>query len=191
MIENKAQSGIGSMILFIAMLLVAAIGASTLIQTSGKIQEQAALTGGRGVSEAALKLQAQSVTGYSSNLNQFEKLIITVTLSPGAADLLLNDVVMSYQAGDVYISQIYYNSSASISSRNTKPDFSVKPVQGDSDNLLEVREVLEFHFWIEDGSSLPLNVATDFTLTITPKSGTKTMIRASTPPIIRHNYTLI
>lgn len=181
------------MILFIAMLLVAAVGASTLIQASGKLQQQAAQTGGQGSAEVALKLEPQSVTGYSADpsSNQFDKLIITVTLSAGSSKLPLNDIVLSYQAGDVYITGIYYNSSAPTTSGNNEPDFNIRPVQGDADDLLETREVLEFHFWIEDTTPLPLNTATEFTMTITPRGGTSTFIRAATPTMIRHNYTLI
>ncbi len=192
-IDNKAQSGIGSMILFIAMLLVAAVGASTLIQASGKLQQQAAQTGGQGVAEASLKLEPQSVVGYTTDpsSNQFDKLIITVTLSPGSTVLSLDDVVLSYQAGDVYITGIYYNSSASTTGGNNQADFYINPVQGDADDLLEIREVLEFHFWIEDTTPQPLSTATEFMMTITPSGGTNTVIRAATPPMILHNYTLI
>jgi len=182
------------MILFIAMLLVAAVGASTLIQATGKFQQQAAQTGEQGIAEVAMKVEPQSITGYTTDpsSNQFDELIITVTLSTGSSALPLDDIVLSYQAGDVYITGIYYNSSSSaISGINSKPDFYIKPVQGDADDLLEIREVLEFHFWIEDGVPLPLSTANEFTLTITPRGGTSTVIRAATPPIIRHNYTLI
>jgi flagellin FlaB len=192
-IDNKAQSGIGSMILFIAMLLVAAVGASTLIQASGKLQLQVAQTGGQGIAEVSMKLEPHSVVGYATDpsSNQFDKLIITVTLSPGSTELSLGDVMLSYQAGDVYISRIYYNSSASTTGGNGYTDFYSNDVQGDGDDLLEIREVLEFHFWIEDTAPQPLSTATEFMMTITPRGGTNTVIRAATPPMIRHNYTLI
>lgn len=183
------------MILFIAMLLVAAVGASTLIQTSGKFQERAAITGDQELKEISTKIKVQSITGFSStpSSNRFDKLILTVRLSRGADRLLLDDVIMSYQAGDVYISRIYYNSSASTTEGNSEPDFYINAVQGNEDDLLEKSELLEFHFWIEDddGNARPLNASTEFALTIIPRGGTSTVIRAAAPAMIRNTYTLI
>jgi archaellin len=190
MLDSKGQTGISSLILFIVMLLVAAIGASTLMQTSEKLQRQAALTGGQGLKEVSTKITVKSITGFASapSTNRFDKLILTVSLS-GIEELPLSGVVMSYQAGDVYISRIYYNASAT--DANGYPDFNVNTVQGDADGLLEKNELLELHFWIEDGDAMPLNASTEFMLTITPRGGTSTLVRAATPAMIRNKYTLI
>lgn len=188
--ENGAQAGIGSLVLFIAMLLVAAVGASTLIQTTGKLQQQAAVTGGQGIKEVSTKVAVKSVVGYSASpsAGEFDKLIITVSLASGE-ELPLDGLVMSYQAGDVYIPKIHYNASAG--DANGIPDFYVRALIGDQDDLLTKNELLELHFWIEDGASFPLNTTTEYAINIAPKGVTSTLVRGTTPEIILNSFTFL
>lgn len=185
-----AQVGIGSMILFIAMLLVAAVGASTLIQATGKLQQQAAATGGQGVKEVSTKLAVKSVVGYSSDPSSgaFDKLILVVTLARGE-EVLLDGIVMSYQAGDVYIPKIHYNATAA--DANGVPDFYVKALMGDEDAVLTKSEVLELHFWIEDAVSFPLNTTSEYTVNLAPRGVTGTVVRGTTPSIVINPYTFL
>jgi flagellin FlaB len=188
--DLKAQVGVGSMILFIAMLLVAAVGASTLIQTTGKFQQQAAVSGGQGVREVSTKVALRSIVGYSSNPSEgrFDKLILTVSLGSGD-ELPLDNLVMTYQAGDIYIPRIYYNASAG--DANGAPDFYVRALIGDEDNVLTKNELLELHFWIEYGTPFPLNASTEFTISLTPRGATGTVFRGTTPMIIVNPYTFL
>ena len=59
--------GIGSMIVFIAMLLVAGIAASVLKQTSGKSEMQAMKSGSETISEVATGIQVEGVEGYDAS----------------------------------------------------------------------------------------------------------------------------
>ena len=63
--DNHGAIGIGAMIVFIAMVLVAGIAASVLIQTSGRLETQAMQSGAETVSEVATGIQVESVLGYN------------------------------------------------------------------------------------------------------------------------------
>ncbi|KAA0004699.1 MAG: flagellin, partial [Thermoplasmata archaeon] len=59
--------GIGAMIVFIAMVLVAGIAASVLIQTSTKLENQAMATGQETTSEVSTGVAVFDVLGYSAS----------------------------------------------------------------------------------------------------------------------------
>ena len=51
--DKRAEMGVGTMIIFIAMVLVAAVAASVLISTSNTVREQAQTTGEQAINNIA------------------------------------------------------------------------------------------------------------------------------------------
>jgi len=94
---HRGQVGIGTLIVFIAMVLVAAIAAGVLINTAGVLQTQAEATGEESIQQVSDRLQIQSVTGNvtSDSGYDIDTINVTVTKAPGAGDIQLNNV--SYQ----------------------------------------------------------------------------------------------
>ncbi|TKX47302.1 flagellin [Halorubrum sp. SD690R] len=98
--EERGQVGIGTLIVFIAMVLVAAIAAGVLINTAGFLQTQAEATGEESTSQVSDRLQVVSQSGNVTDLNitntsterAIDKLQITVAQSPGAGNIDLSEV---------------------------------------------------------------------------------------------------
>lgn len=69
-IRNHAgDMGIGAMIVFIAMVLVAGIAASVLVQTANKLEIQAMTTGQETTNEVATGIRVDDITGQKGTYN--------------------------------------------------------------------------------------------------------------------------
>lgn len=192
---NRAQVGVSTLIVFIAMVLTAAVAASVLLQTSGDLQQQAMATGEEAISQVSTKVQIQAISGYSTSpaTDKINKTILTIKLAPGSDEINLDDVILSYQAENIYIRGIFYNSSASADGGdNSAKDFYSNSLKGDEDDILSSSEIIELHFWIEDttGES-PLATDTNVLIGISQKYGSPTSMEVTTPGFIQYSYTAL
>jgi len=99
--NNRGQVGIGTLIVFIAMVLVAAIAAGVLINTAGLLQSQAEATGEESSEQVTDRVQISTVTGTSGdNPNEalaeeeIDRIKLTVLRSPGAGDIDLTNAII-------------------------------------------------------------------------------------------------
>jgi len=111
--NDRGQVGIGTLIVFIAMVLVAAIAAGVLINTAGFLQAQAETTGEESSEQVVDRVQVSSVSGSALTVDssddgsgtdeaEFDDLgsdhinlvELTVLRSPGADDIDLSNVII-------------------------------------------------------------------------------------------------
>jgi len=91
--KPSATVGIGAMIVFIAMVLVAGIAASVLVQTSSNLEMQALTTGQETIAEVASGLRVSSIEGYNSS-GSITKMAVEVTGRAGTLDIDLSQVII-------------------------------------------------------------------------------------------------
>ena len=92
--EERGQVGIGTLIVFIAMVLVAAIAAGVLINTAGFLQTQAEATGEESTAQVSDRLQVVSQSGNVTTIDStrvVDELNITVAQAPGASNIDLSE----------------------------------------------------------------------------------------------------
>ena len=93
--EDRGQVGIGTLIVFIAMVLVAAIAAGVLINTAGFLQTQAEATGQESTSQVSDRIQivSQSGTVESNNVTDLQ---FVVAKAPGSGFIDLNRTTIEF-----------------------------------------------------------------------------------------------
>lgn len=95
--QDRGQVGIGTLIVFIAMVLVAAIAAGVLINTAGFLQTQAEDTGTESTEQVSDRLQITSSIGNIADTdNSIESIELSVQKAPGAGDIVLEDVLIEW-----------------------------------------------------------------------------------------------
>ncbi len=97
---KKAEMGVGTLIIFIALLLVAAVAAGVLIQTASSLQEQSLATGDQArsqISTHAETIEVSASDGRNGNLTDFQQII---KLSPGSDPIKLEQVIFAFNTKD-------------------------------------------------------------------------------------------
>jgi len=110
--KDVGSIGIGAMIVFIAMVLVAGIAASVLIQTSANLESQAMATGQETTAEVASGLAVVNIEGYNaSGGGVVTKLAVAVRPRAGSADIDLSETVIELSDSETK-NFLVWNSSA-------------------------------------------------------------------------------
>ena len=103
--DEWAQVGIGTLIVFIAMVIIAAVAASLLIQTSGTLQQKAQSTGKQAIQEVSSNLIVKNVEGIraktsSDNLSDTVDILkLKVALNVGSSPVDIYQLLITITDG--------------------------------------------------------------------------------------------
>ena len=131
--DTRAQVGIGTLIIFIAMVLVAAVAAAVLIQTSGVLQQKAQSTGSETVQEVASNLEVTQIIGaVNAGKDNFTYINITMKVMAGAEAIDISQFVLALQDKTSRTDGITYNISTSADAAS---EFKVFELRDDDSSL--------------------------------------------------------
>ena len=108
--EDCAAIGIGTLIVFIAMVLVAAVAASVIIQTSETLQNRAYAVGKQTIREVSSGMKIVDMTGYTNaEKSVIEYLAISASPRAGSYDIDLNETLIYIEYDNLTVLSMDYS----------------------------------------------------------------------------------
>jgi flagellin FlaB len=107
--DEQAIVGIGTLIVFIAMVLVAAVAASVIIQTAESLQQRAYAVGKQTTREVSSGVKIIDLTGYTDeNKTRIEYLAISVKPRAGSYDIDINETLVYVELDNLTVLSLNY-----------------------------------------------------------------------------------
>jgi flagellin-like protein len=176
--EERGQVGIGTLIVFIALVLVAAIAAGVLINTAGFLQTQAEQTGEQSSEQVTDRLEPVETTGDVAPDDTVSDVDFVLQKSPGANDINVSGSTVAltgpngtyrFEASDTFV---FNNTSFQ------DPDGSL---DGDGLILNDESDRLVLTMNLDNTSHGRLNPGEGARVEITGESGATTIVRMNVP----------
>ncbi|MFP4112265.1 MAG: archaellin/type IV pilin N-terminal domain-containing protein [Candidatus Woesearchaeota archaeon] len=105
--NKKADMAIGTLIVFIAMIVVAAIAAGVIIQTATALQNKALLTGEKAKQEIGTGISTILVYGEDGSDKTLESFYMKMKLAPGSDALKFKDLLLEIDTATTSIDSVY------------------------------------------------------------------------------------
>ncbi len=134
--DETGMVGIGTLIVFIAMVLIAAVAASVLIQTSETLQQRARSVGMQTIREVSAGLTITDITGYTNeNKTKINYMAIMVRPRSGSKDIDLSLCTLTAQYDDLRVLKLNESLVTTINTDN-KSLFNTPISAGSSNTIL-------------------------------------------------------
>jgi archaellin len=177
-ITKKGEMGVGTLIIFIALLLVAAVAAGVLIQTAGSLQQKALSTGTQATGQISTNAQVVEVSAEdgTSSMNNFS---IIMKLAPGSDPIELDTVTLSFNLNNATQT---LTANTTIASGSTT-QFGVEYLQQGTNyqqGVMVRGDVIRINFL----SSRAVTNGEDVRVNFIPKTGTPTYTTFTVPDVI-------
>jgi len=104
--DEAGEMGVGTLLIFIAMILVAAVAAGVLVQTAYKLQSQAELTGDQALQEVATGVKIVTAWGVADS-GVLTELHIKIALQAGSPQVNLVNMTIETNDGAAEVSLSY------------------------------------------------------------------------------------
>ena len=191
--DKRAEMGVGTMIIFIAMVLVAAVAASVLISTANKVREQAQNTGDQAINNVASGFIVQDVTGQVlADRSAIKNLTVQLRLQAGSPAVNMDKVTVQFISGTTnnMMQMQPSTSGAPTTSKYTANQTLAKDPAGETwktnNHVVQQGDLITIS--IGNAGGLGLGFTQSATIKIVPAYGSPTTINFVTPSYYSTDY---
>lgn len=184
----RGQVGIGTLIVFVAMVLVASIAAGVLIETAGLLQSQSEATGEQSSQAVTDRVTVVSTVGIVGNVwdpdpgNEVEEVELKVKRAPGGGDIDLADAVIHF-VGPRGSDDLTHLSGGANALEPGTDNFATAPVKGTGTTLSSDTDIIKIILQF-DGDPDPMSVfepGESGDIEIVTADGGRTHVRVTIP----------
>jgi flagellin-like protein len=182
--SDRGQVGIGTLIIFIALVLVAAVAAGVLVNTAGELQSRASDTGDDAQAQVSNQIDVVSATGVdASSPTGVETINLVVKKSPGSDPIDLEEATIQYQSGSSVETLTYSGSADGTSFTTTQVAGS-----GTATVLDDNGERIEITIDANSIEGNDLTEGSNVQLEIVDQSGASTVYGVNVPDVLTGDY---
>ena len=180
--SDRGQVGIGTLIIFIALVLVAAVAAGVLVNTAGELQTRASDTGSDAQTQVSNQIDVVSATGDTTDSSdtvtgQVGNVTLVVKKSPGSDPIDLRDATIEYTSAE--------NSSTLVYADTADPsNFTTNNVTTTGTVLDNTRDRIEIEIYLPN----ELEEDESAELKIVDQSGATTTYGIDVPEVLNKKY---
>ncbi len=193
--DNRGLAGVAALIVFIALVLVAAIAAAVILDVGGVLEQQAGETGMEASDQLSSQLNVLSTIGHIGENGEdviVDEIDMTVAASPGADDLNLQDVTIEIvsPSGAATLTAVDEEDDDPVADEDD-PQFAIDEITSESEFALvtspEDRHQLTLGFEDGEGALDELEEGENVEITVVTGPGGQTFESFSVPTTLSDN----
>ena len=180
---SRGMMGIGALVIFIAIIIVAAIAATVLISTGGSLQQKSLITGAQTEEGITSGIEPVNVVASDGSDHSLETFRILVRLQAGSAGCNLNNTVVTIDTDWGSYSYVYNQTVESDVDSTSTAYYNVYYVQRGTTQMpgyLNRGDVAKFIVYVQP----PIGENRFIRMKIIPRVGSYSQIEFNTPDTI-------
>jgi flagellin FlaB len=197
--EEEGEMGVGTLLIFIAMILVAAVAAGVLVQTAYKLQQQAEATGDEALQDVATGFKVLAVWGTTDSSGVIDQVYLKIALTAGSPGINLNStkIEIVQTIGGSTSSEITLDAAAAYLGIAGTTVFGMEELRDMAPvtdaGMMTSGDVFEIHLDLNatSGISMALDPQEQISVLLMPKHGVPTYIEITAPSTLEASSVVV
>ena len=193
--EEGGEMGVGTLLIFIAMILVAAVAAGVLVQTAYKLQQQAESTGDEAIADVATGFKVLASWGTTDANAVIDNIYLKIALTAGSPGVNLAnttiEVIKTIGGSSASEITLSYAATASATEFNATELRDMPP--STTAAMMTSGDIFQVHIDLTTatGIDMTLDVQERLSLVLMPKHGVPTLVEITAPPTLEASSVVV